>query len=220
MRPNVINMVIGIEVAATAAIRNGISIMVTSITAMMANIISFKKVVIDNEQGGFLATKHLIEKGHKKIAFISGGLERASFLLRYEGFKKAMGFNNIPICEDYVKIGGLEKGYEFMQELLELETPPTAVFFANDLNALLGYKALNDKGLKIPNNISIVGFDDIAMAKYSDPPLTTIKVYKEEIGSIAVRKLLDDIRADNPSNIAVTTIMPVKLIERESVRKI
>jgi len=128
------------------------------------NDIDFKKVIIDNEQGGFLATKHIIEKGHKRIAFVSANLDRASFLLRFEGFKKAMAFNNIPIKEDYIKTGGLENGYEYMKELLELNEPPTAVFFANDVNALLGYKAVYDAGLKIPEDISISGFDDIAMA--------------------------------------------------------
>lgn len=181
---------------------------------------SYKKVIIDNEQGGFLATKHMIEMGHKKIAFVSGNLARASFSLRYEGFKKAMAFNNIPIKQKYVKAGGIENGYEYVTELINLDDPPTAIFFGNDANALLGYKAINDAGLKIPKDISFVGFDDIAMAKYSDPPLSTVKVYKEEIGSIAVRKLLDEINNPEQVGIQITTMMPVKLVKRESVIKL
>jgi len=182
--------------------------------------IGYKKVIIDNEQGGFLATKHIIDNGHKKIAFVSGNLERASFNLRFEGFKKAMAFNNIPIKECYVKTGGLENGYEFVSDLLKLDTPPTAIVFGNDANALLGYKAVNDAGLKIPDDVSVVGFDDIAMAKFSDPPLSTIMVYKEEIGSIAVRKLLDEINDPAQIGITITTMMPVKFIQRESVAKL
>ncbi|MBN2279576.1 MAG: LacI family DNA-binding transcriptional regulator [Candidatus Marinimicrobia bacterium] len=178
--------------------------------------LGYQKVIIDNEQGGYLATRHIIEKGHKKIAFVSGSLERASFSLRFEGFKKAMAFFNIPVKSKYVKTGGLENGYEFVLELLRMEDRPTAIFFGNDANALLGYKAVNDLGLKVPEDISIVGFDDIAMAKFSDPPLSTVMVYKEEIGSIAVRKLLNQI-VHGQDGIPVTTMMPVKFIERESV---
>jgi len=181
--------------------------------------IDYKKVVIDNEQGGFLAAKHLLGKGHKRIAFVSGNLQRASFRLRFEGYKKALAVENIPVNDELVKTGGIESGYELTRELLTMKNPPSAIFYGNDTNALLGYKAINDAGLSISDDISVVGFDDIAMAKYSDPPLTTIKVYKEEIGSIAVRKLLEAINSDGPE-IAVTTIMPVKLVERESVKKI
>ncbi len=181
--------------------------------------IDYQKVIIDNEQGGYLAAKHLLGKGHKRIAFVSGNLQRASFRLRFEGFKKALAVENIPVNDDLVKTSGIENGYELTRELLNMNPPPSAIFYGNDTNALLGYKAINDSRLRIPDDISVVGFDDIAMAKYSDPPLTTIKVYKEEIGSIAVRKLLEAINSDGPE-IAVTTIMPVKLVERESVKTI
>lgn len=181
--------------------------------------LGYQKVIIDNEQGGFLATRHIIENGHKKIAYVSGSLERESFALRFEGFKKAMAFFNIPVKNKYVKTGGLENGYEFVSELLKLDDPPTAIFFGNDTNALHGYKAVYDAGLKIPEDISIVGFDDIAMAKFSDPPLSTVMVYKEEIGSIAVRKLLNEID-DGNNGVAVTTVMPVKFLKRESVKDI
>ncbi len=181
---------------------------------------AFKKVVIDNEQGGFLATNHMINRGHKRIAFVSGSLDRASFKLRFQGYKNALEMNGIPVNKSLVKAGGIEEGYEYVEELMALPEPPTAIFFGNDTNALLGYKAISDAGLKIPEDISVAGFDDIAMAKYSEPPLTTIKVYKEELGSLAVRKLLDEIKNPNTDDIAVTTVMPVKLIERDSVKKL
>ncbi|MEJ2544482.1 MAG: substrate-binding domain-containing protein [Calditrichaceae bacterium] len=182
--------------------------------------IQFKKmsqVLIDNEYGGFQATQHLIGSGHKRIGFISGDLERHSFNLRFKGYRKALETNQIAYDESLVVSGGIEKGYEHTMQLLKLDEPPTVVFSANDINAIFGYKAISDAGLKIPDDISIIGFDDIQMAKISNPPLTTIRVYKEEMGSIAVRILLQILR--NEINKPITTMIPVKLIERNSVSK-
>ncbi len=178
----------------------------------------FNKVTIDNERGAFLAIQHLISKGHKEIAFVSGELKRSSFSCRFNGFKNAMKLHNLPIKEKYVKAEGIEKGYEQVNQLLDLKKRPTAIFFANDTNALYGYKAIYDKGLSIPGDISVVGFDDISMAKYSSPPLSTVRVYKEEIGSVAVRNLLPLIKKDHPPTLHI--LVPTKFIERESVKDI
>lgn len=176
---------------------------------------NMSQVFIDNDHGAFQATQHLINFGHKRIGFISGDLERRSFSLRLKGYRKALEYHGIAFDEKLVKTGGLEKGYEHTAKLLELEDPPTAIFSANDINAILGYKAIIDAGLKIPDDISVIGFDDIEMAKISNPPLTTIRVYKEEMGSIAVRILLQTLR--NEIDKPFTTLIPVKLVERDSV---
>ncbi len=176
------------------------------------------KVTIDNERGAFVATKYLIDKGHEKIAFISGVLERSSFKYRFNGYAKAMKTCALPIIGDYIKCSGVEKGYEQVSELLKLKDKPTAIFSANDTNALYGYKAILDQGLSIPEDISIVGFDDISMAKYASPPLTTVRVYKEEIGSVAVRKLLGFI--DQKPNSQVHVLVPTRFVERDSVKSI
>ncbi|MCK9483416.1 MAG: LacI family transcriptional regulator [Candidatus Marinimicrobia bacterium] len=174
------------------------------------------QVVIDNEDGAFQATQYLILKGHKKIAFISPHLDRDSFRLRYAGFNKAMTHYHLSIDENYVQIEGLEHGYDQVRRLLQLKERPTAMFIANDLNVMYAYQAIRDLHLKIPEDISIVGFDDIAWSKIASPQLTTMRVYKEEMGSIAVRNLLNIISNDKAS--AITTILPVKLIERNSVK--
>jgi len=114
-----------------------------------------------------------------------------------------------------IRTGGLENGYEHVNSLLISEKRPTAIFAANDINAIHGYKAILDNNLKIPDDISVIGFDDIDLAKYSTPSLTTVRVYKEELGSIAVRMLLKIINRD--INVPITTIVPIKLIERNSV---
>jgi len=175
------------------------------------------QVLIDNEHGAFLATQYLISLGHSRIGFISGDLERRSFNLRLKGYRKALEYHAIPYNKNYISTGGLEKGYEHMIQLLELQDRPTAVFSANDINAIYGYKAINDKGLRIPDDISVIGFDDIELAKIASPPLTTVRVYKEEMGSIAVRILLQTLRKeiDKP----LTTLVPIRIVERESVTK-
>ena len=175
------------------------------------------QVLIDNEYGAFQATKYLIDRGHKRIGFISGDLSRMSFRQRYNGYVKAHKYSQIDVDADLVRTGGLENGYDHVQYLLE-NHDITAVFAANDINAIYGYKAINGLNLKVPDDISVIGFDDIDLAKISNPPLTTVRVYKEELGSIAVRTLLNMIRGG--INLPKTTIVPTKLIERESVKDI
>lgn len=175
----------------------------------------FNQVLIDNEHGAYLATQFLINKGHKKIAFISGDLERESFRQRYLGYQKAMNRYKLKIDKEYIRTGGLENGYEHVASLLELKERPTAIFAANDINAIYGYRAIKDYKMQIPEEISIVGFDDIELAKMATPPLTTIRVYKEEMGSIAVRNLLQII--NNEADRPMSVLVPVRLIERSSV---
>jgi LacI family transcriptional regulator len=175
-------------------------------------------ILIDNEHGAFLATQHLILAGHRQIAFISGELDRASFQQRYKGYLKALNFYHIESDARLIRTGGLENGYWQVIDILKHDKP-SALFAANDINALHGYKAVYEKGLTIPNDISIIGFDDIDMAHLANPPLTTIHVHKAELGSIAVRtllKMIDDPLCKN----SASTILPVRLIERRSVKKI
>ena len=181
------------------------------------DIPQFSQVFIDNEHGAFLAIQHLINAGHKKIGFISGDLDRLSFKQRLDGYKKALQHNKIKFQNCLLRCGGLEDGYSQVKNIIK-EQNPTAIFSTNDLNALFAYNAISDMGYKIPDDVSVVGFDDIWTASEANPPLTTVRVYKEELGSIGVRTLLRIINGElvGPINI----IMPVKLIERESVKKI
>ena len=176
------------------------------------------QVVIDNENGAFKAVNYLIEHGNREIGFVSGELSRLSFKQRFDGYKKALEFSKIPLRDKWIKSGGIESGYTFVQELLELEETPTAIFAANDNNAFFGAKAIRYAGLQTPDDISIVGFDDVDLARFSYPPLTTIRVYKEELGSLAVRNLIKHLQGSQKE--PVTTVVPVKLIERDSVKTI
>jgi LacI family transcriptional regulator len=176
------------------------------------------QVRIDNENGAFLATQHLIQNGHERIGFISGELSRLSFRQRLDGYAKALKYHNLPVDQELIKAGGLEEGYELTKSLLLASPRPTAIFAANDINAIYGYKAINEFGLRIPDDISVVGFDDIDLSKMASPPLTTVRVYKEELGSVAVRNLRQMLH-EKP-NCCTTTIIPVRFIKRESVRNL
>jgi DNA-binding LacI/PurR family transcriptional regulator len=176
------------------------------------------QVLIDNERGAFAATNYLIQNGHRRIGFISGDLERLSFKQRFDGYKKALQDSGLPIDKALIKTGGIEKGYDHVKSLLMLDKRPTAIFAANDINAIHSYKAIREHNLKIPDDISIIGFDDIDLAKYSTPSLTTVRVYKEELGSIGMRTLLQLINRENKTPIK--TILPTKIIERDSVKRL
>lgn len=176
------------------------------------------QILIDNEDGAVQAVQYLIQNGHRRIGFISGDLERQSFSQRFRGYKRALKYNDIPFKEELVRTGGLEQGYTHTISLLDLKEPPTAIFSANDINAIYAYKAITERGLTVADNISMVGFDDIELSRMASPPLTTVRVYKEEMGSIAVRRILSVIQENDVA--PNTTLVPTRLVVRESVKHI
>lgn len=178
----------------------------------------YAQVLIDNEHGAFNATQYLIRNGHRRIGFISGDLKRLSFKQRFEGYKKALHYHKIPIDNDLIQTGGLENGYMHVKRLLMLQNHPTAIFAGNDINAIHGYKAIQDHNLKIPDDLSMVGFDDIYVAKYASPSLTTIRVYTQELGSMGVRTLFKLIHQE--IDAPITAVIPTRLVERDSVKKL
>jgi LacI family transcriptional regulator len=175
----------------------------------------YAQVQIDNEYGGFLATEYLIRNGHRAIGFVSGDLGRLSFRQRYEGYRKAFRMHGLEIDERLIRIGGLEDGYVHFKALLQ-SRPPTAIFVANDINAIRGYKAVHDSGMRIPDDVSVVGFDDIDLAAMASPPLTTVRVPKREFGSIAARTILRLVHEEEARPVIV---MPVQMVERGSVSR-
>ena len=112
----------------------------------------------------------------------------------------------------------LEDGYNLMKNMVSLKNIPSAVFVASDPMAIGAYKAITEKGLKIPEDISIIGFDDIMTAKFLTPALTTVKVYTDFMGETALNTLID--RIVNNRELSKKTVLPVKLIIRESCKKI
>lgn len=158
-------------------------------------------VSIDNKKSAYQMVEYLIKKGHKKIAHISGDLNTTTARERLSGYKKVLKDYEIEINEDYIIEGDYtqDSAYKDMQHLLELESPPTAVFAANDLSAAGVYKALFDAGLKIPEDIAVAGHDDINLASLLKPELTTMRQPKYKLGERAVEvllKMIDDEEAE------------------------
>ena len=170
--------------------------------------------------GGYIATEYLIKLGHTRIACIDSYISEISHLSRTEGYLKALRDNNITIDYDLiVKSDSSEQGGRVaMNNLLKSKKPFTAVFIQNDVMALHAYQVIKEAGLLIPDDISIVGFDDISFSQISDPPLTTIEQPKYEMGCEAMKML--KFLIDNPGEKIKKKIFQPKLIVRNSTRKI
>ncbi|ELY3458821.1 ribose operon transcriptional repressor RbsR [Cronobacter sakazakii] len=150
-------------------------------------------VIQDNSLlGGDIATRYLIDKGYTRIACVTGPLDKTPARLRLEGYRAAMQRAGLPVTEGYEVIGDFEfaGGLRAMQSLLALPEPPQAVFMGNDAMAVGAYQALYQAGLRIPQDIALVGYDDIELASYMTPPLTTIHQPKDELGELAIDVLI------------------------------
>ncbi len=152
-------------------------------------------VQVDHELGGKLATSHLLAMGHRRIACISGPLSLSPVRHRLRGYQKALeeaGINPRDCAQlesDFTSAGG----FSSMMQLLTLHPRPTAVFACNDLMAIGAICAIASVGLKVPEDISVVGFDDVALAEYTNPPLTTVAQPMGTIGEVAASMLIDRI---------------------------
>lgn len=155
-------------------------------------------VSIDNISSARKATEYLINLGHRRIGFISGPLNIILSRDRLKGFRQAMAQHNIPIESFLVQEGdfSFESGYNMMMKFLALDQPPTAVFAANDEMAIGAIKAIKSNGLHVPDDISVVGFDDIKFASIYEPALTTISQPMFEIGKKAMELLIKLINKD------------------------
>lgn len=177
-------------------------------------------VIKDNSlQGGEIATRYLIAQGYRRIACITGPLDKTTAHNRLEGYRKAMDDAGLHRPSFYEVSGDFEfaSGYRAMQQLLTLEQPPEAVFACNDAMAVGVYRALHQAGLSIPDDVAVMGYDDIELARYLSPPLTTIQQPKDELGELAIDTLLYRMTdPDSPPN--VLTLTP-ELAVRESVGK-
>lgn len=142
--------------------------------------------------GGDMATQYLIDKGYTRIACIAGPLDKTPARLRLEGYQAAMQRSGLPLHEEYVITSDFEfsGGLTAMRTLLALAEPPQAVFVGNDAMAVGVYQALYQAGLSIPRDMAVVGYDDIELAGFMTPPLTTIHQPKDELGELAIDVLI------------------------------
>jgi LacI family transcriptional regulator len=176
------------------------------------------RVLVDNLAGAYQAVTHLIGKGYKKIAFITGALTSTTAKDRLAGYKKALVDNRIEYNSKYVRAGQYksEWGLTAVKQLLEEGLDFDAVFCGNDLIAISVIKLLKSRGYSIPNDVAIVGFDDIYMASVVEPGLTTIKQPNYEMGYKAVELLIDALEKADKAFEPKTIILDTELIERKS----
>lgn len=172
---------------------------------------------LDNFRVGQLATSHLIDHGHRRIAHIAGPIAASTAHDRLDGYTSTVDTSQL----DYQRVvyagtaWGCEEGYICMQELLNDDIIPTAVFASNDRVAIGALRAITESGLDTPNDVSLIGVDDIEISAYSNPPLTTIRQPIREMAQQGIELLLSMIREDNAVSL-LHTLQPV-LVARQSV---
>jgi LacI family transcriptional regulator len=174
-------------------------------------------VVADNFRGGYLASQHLIDLGHRIIGCITRPTELYHSTERIRGFRAALTENGIEVDESLLVSGGfrLDDGCAAAKQLIGKTPRPTAIFAYNDFMAIGTLRAAYELGIKVPNDLSVVGFDDIPQAAFTCPALTTISQPKFEMGREGVSLLLDEIN-ESTLGINPTPLLPIKLIVRES----
>ena len=167
--------------------------------------------------GGELATQHLIDCGYTRIACIAGPQDKTPARMRLEGYRNAMTKSGLEILPGYVVNGDFEfqGGYNGMVELLALETPPEAVFTSNDAMAVGVYHALYQAGMQVPQQMAVMGYDDIELARYLTPPLSTIHQPKDALGELAIDTLIH--RLSDPDASQQTLVLTPELVVRGSV---
>ena len=175
-------------------------------------------VSTSNKEATYDMTKYLIDKGHEEIAFIMTSkddtvLERE----RLSGYEQALNESNIKLDESLIKYGGTtyEAGYESMKELLEEGIVPQATFVTGDEAAIGAINAACDKGYKVPEDISVAGFNDVKIAKMYRPKLTTVYQPLYDMGAVAIRMVIKLINKEHLESKKIE--LPYKIIERESV---
>jgi len=181
-------------------------------------------ILTDNLSGGYLATEYLIKSGHREIGFLGNIFAAPSFCDRYMGYLKAMSLYRIPVNHSY---SVLDKSIAFIfdecpeqavNEIKKIPKLPTAFFCCNDSEAIHLYKIFSMMGISVPEDVSIIGFDDIESSKDVSPELTTMHIYKEAMGERAVKKLIE--RINGEKLLEEKILLPTVLVERQSVKRL
>ncbi|MFC5079507.1 substrate-binding domain-containing protein, partial [Vibrio thalassae] len=178
------------------------------------------KIQDNSYLGGYLATKHLIECGHNEIGCITGPLNRHQALMRYEGYKKALKEHSLRINPDWIIESDFEcdGGAKSLEALMSRGALPSSLFVCNDMMAMGAINIAHNKGVKVPEELSIIGYDDIHIAKYMTPALTTIHQPKYRLGKAAVETLLAKI--DKTNEVPDVVQLEPTLVVRNSVKSL
>jgi len=175
-------------------------------------------VDVDNRRGGYDATQHLLENGHRRIATIVGPSAWPSAAARLEGYREALGEDAAEELVEHASGWGLESGRAAATRLVERGVGFTALFAHSDLIALGAIRRLREAGLRVPEDVSVVGYDDLPLADYVEPALTTVHQPMREVGAVAAGLLIDHLADAGSPPPAGTRLLPAVLVERQSVR--
>ncbi len=176
------------------------------------------KVIIDNYKSGYQATLHLIEQGCKRIVMVTANLKRNVYAQRFKGYKDALFDNGIKFDEKLVLIKDLSEkcGVEAAEQILSMKPMPDAAFITNDFSAAVCMKTLKENGVRVPEDIAIVGFNNDAISKIVEPQLTTINYPGVDIGEIAARNLIAHLKGEMSITQTNTIVVRSELIIRKS----
>ena len=176
------------------------------------------KVVIDNYAAGFMATSHLIEQGCKRIAHFGGAQHQSIYRQRAEGYLAALRLNNMEIDESLIvnsDVLNSEEGHRMAEHVLGLPHPPDGIFSANDTSAVSTIQCAKHKGIKIPQKLAIIGFNNDPVSLIIDPTLSTVSHPAVDMGKVAARQVLKH-RQNKDIVTSETLTLKTKLIIRES----
>jgi LacI family transcriptional regulator len=178
--------------------------------------VAVDSVLADNARGGKSATRYLIDLGHRRIGCIVGPSDVTPSAERITGYRQALDEGGIPVDEALIVKGDFqyESGYQAACQLLAMDDPPTAIFACNDLMAVGAISAAAEVGRRVPAELSVVGFDDVSLASFANPPLTTILQPKHEMGVIAATMLLE--RMHEPEMPPRRRMLDTSLLVRRS----
>ncbi|HGY9609532.1 LacI family DNA-binding transcriptional regulator [Vibrio harveyi] len=186
------------------------------VVAVGYNVIGDKvrSINIDNVLGGYMATLHLMQQGHVNIAHIKGLLNQPDAVARFVGYKNALQEAGIKVLPKLVKQGDFssESGYAKTVELIESKVHFSALFAANDQTAYGAIKALHDHGFRVPEDVSVIGFDDLPTSQYFTPALTTLRQPIEEVGALSAESILNLLSGERHE----VRLPPIELIIRQS----
>jgi LacI family transcriptional regulator/LacI family purine nucleotide synthesis repressor len=177
----------------------------------------YDRILDDSEQGGYMATKHLLQAGHRCIGLLAGPLEKSNSQNRIAGYRRAMAEAYVEVDESWIQSGEFtyEGGVTAMTELLKQQKKVTSIFASNDLMAMGAIRVAGEHGLIVPKDLSVIGYDDIPGAKYFNPPLTTMRQPLELMAEQAIAMLLA--RMETPESEGQRTLLTPTLITRDSV---
>jgi DNA-binding LacI/PurR family transcriptional regulator len=173
---------------------------------------------VDYADGIRQAVQHLAALRHEEIGFITGPLKLRSALARRDAFEASMHEIGLPVKPEYIIEGNhrLEGGKKGLQKLAQLRERPTALICSNDMTAIGVMREAFELGIKVPQDLSVIGFDDIRMAEFMTPPLTTIQMSQSELARLAFEALLKDVKRDTPAAEGTEYVLKTRLVLRSS----